>query len=149
MPRISKTISEFVVPAVSPDDTVTRAIEIMRSRRSDCALVMEDGRLVGIFTERDFLFRVAAKKRDPNATDMRSVMTADPDTLRARDNITYAINQMAVRGFRNIPIVDDSSRPTSILDIRQVIQHMSDVFAELDDQKHDPVADEWTDIGGG
>ena len=149
MQRISKTISEFVVPAVTPDDTAAKAIDIMRARRSDCTLVMERGRLVGIFTERDFLYRVAANKRDPSKTTMREVMTSDPETLRPRDSVAYAINQMAVRGFRNIPIVDDSGQPTSILDIRHIIEHISDVFGELDDQKHDPVADEWTDIGGG
>ena len=149
MQRISKTISEFVVPAVAPEDSATRAMEVMRSRRSDCALVMERGQLIGIFTERDFLYRVAAKKRDPGTTTIRDVMTASPATLRPRDNIAYAINQMAVRGFRNIPIVDDAGRPTSILDIRHVIEHISDVFGELDEGPSDPVDDEWTDIGGG
>ena len=149
MQRISKTISEFVVPVVAPKDTTTRAMEVMRARRSDCALVMERGQLKGIFTERDFLYRVAAAKRDPSTTMIREVMTPEPETLRPRDSIAYAINQMAVHGFRNIPIVDDAGRPTSILDIRHVIEHISDVFGDLDEQTADPIDDEWTDIGGG
>ena len=149
MQRISKTISEFVVPAVNSSDPVAKAIDIMRSRRSDCALVMEQGRLVGIFTERDFLYRVAAEKRDPSTTPVGEVMTREPETLRTTDNVAYAINRMVVRGFRNIPIVDDAGQPTSVLDIRHVIEHLSDVLGELDASERESGHDEWIDIGGG
>lgn len=149
MHRIKKTISEFVVPAVTPDDPVSKAVGIMHSRRSDCVLVLERGALVGIFTERDFMYRVAAEKRNPDKTVMRDVMTPEPETLRVGDSIAYAINRMAVRGFRNIPIVAEGERPISVLDIRHIIEHMSEVFDDLKTPDNEPEVDEWTDIGGG
>jgi hypothetical protein len=55
---------------------------------------------------------------------------------------------MALRGFRNVPVVDESGRPTSVLDVRIVMGHLIKVFAEV--EKEDPdVGDAWIDIGGG
>ena len=149
MQRIQKTVSHFVVPAVTPRDPVTKAVDIMRSRRSDCALVIDQGKLVGIFTERDFAFRVAAMRLDPKKTPIKDVMTTNPETLQPRDSIAYAINRMTIRGFRNIPIVDEYGRPMSVLDIRHVMEHIAEVFDDLEEPNPEPVDDEWTDIGGG
>lgn len=148
MQRIQKTIAEFVIPAIRPGDKVTKAIRLMKNRGSDCALVVEENRLVGIFTERDFLYRVIAEKRLPSETLVRDVMTPEPETLKSGDSIAYAINRMVLRGFRNIPIVDEDGRPISVLNIRHIMEHMNEVFAELDTTRTSQV-DEWTDIGGG
>jgi CBS domain-containing protein len=153
MQRIQKTISEFVsgrpAPAVAPDDHVAAAIDTMKSQRSDCVMVIDGDALVGIFTERDFLYRVAARQRNPKDTAVHAVMTPEPKTLRARDSIAYAINCMVLHGFRNIPIVDDEGRPISLLDVRSVISHIAEVFAEIEEGQSRPDVDEWTDIGGG
>jgi CBS domain-containing protein len=153
MRRIQRPIADFisqaVIAALSPDDNVTAAIEVMKANKWDCSLVIEGGALVGIFTERDFLYRVSAEQRNPAVTKLRDVMTPKPETLRARDAIPYAINRMVVRGFRNIPIVDDDGRPVAVLDVRDVVAHLTEVFAEVTDK---PVLerewDEWTDTGG-
>lgn len=151
MRSIQKSIAECIARAdfvsVGPDDRVTAAVSGMREKGTNCALVVERGVLIGIFTERDFLRRVAAEKRDPAAVAMREVMTPEPETLHAHDSVTYAINRMAVRKYRNVPIVDRYGRPTSVLDARLVMMHLIKVFAELDQSggEHDA----WIDIGGG
>jgi CBS domain-containing protein len=153
MQRIQKTISEFIsgrpVPLVGPDDDVATAIATMKSQRADCVVVVEGDALLGIFTERDFLYRVAARQRSPKDVPVRAVMTPDPRTLRPRDSIAYAINCMVLHGFRNIPIVDDEGRPSALLDVRSIISHIAEVFAEIEEGKSRPDVDEWTDIGGG
>src|SRR5688572_13222896 len=107
--RIQKSIAECIAPAdfvsVRPDDRVTVAVAAMRDKGTHCALVVKDDELVGIFTERDFLHKIAAERRDPAAVCLREVMTPAPETLRAHDCISYAINRMAVGRFRNVPIV--------------------------------------------
>lgn len=151
MRSIQKSIAECIARAdfvsVGPDEPVTAAVSGMREKGTNCALVVERGVLIGIFTERDFLRRVAAEKRDPAAVAMREVMTPEPETLHAHDSVTYAINRMAVRKYRNVPIVDRYGRPTSVLDARLVMMHLIKVFAELDQSggEHDA----WIDIGGG
>lgn len=159
MQRIQKTIAEFVVNtdmvSVGPEDTVSAALAVMAEHKSDSALIVgTDGQLVGIFTDRDFLNRVAAEKRDPNTTPVKDVMTPDPEALHATDCMTYAINRMAVRGYRNVPIIDADNKPLSVLDVRIVMMHLLKVFAQIqkDDEGHPPASDtedEWVDIGGG
>lgn len=151
MRRVQKTIAECIARAdfvsVAPDDPVTVAVAGMRDKGTHCALVVEGGVLVGIFTERDFLNRIAAEKRDPAAVPVREVMTAKPEALRPHDNVSYAIHQMAVRKFRNVPVVDGEGRPTSVLDVRLVMMHLLKVFAEIEQEGSEP--DGWVDIGGG
>lgn len=150
--QIQKSIGECIAASafakVSPDDFVATAVEAMLAAETDCVLVMDGERLAGIFTERDFLNRVSAEGRDPATTPMRIVMTADVDTLRSTDCVTYAINRMAEGGYRNVPVVDDEDHPTAVLDVRIVMGHLVKVFAEIEKQDPD-VGDEWIDIGGG
>lgn len=153
MPEIQRTISEFIatreVPAVRGDDYVVTAVAMMTDRPCDAVAVVEDDRVVGIFTERDFLNRVAAVHLDVRSTRIAEVMTPDPFTLRPRDAITYAINRMALRGFRNIPIVDDDGKPLALLTVRDVVGHLSELFQDLADGDGVETWDEWNDIGGG
>jgi CBS domain-containing protein len=151
---LQKTIKEFIrpgrVPQVGPEDTVATALEIMRAQHAYCVAVIDDGRLVGVFTERDFLNRVTAERRPIEGTRMTEVMTPDPVTLGVDDCISYAINKMAVGGFRNVPILDADGRTVTLLDTRDVIAHLSDLIDALDEQGAERVEDrEWTDIGGG
>ncbi|HTM22159.1 MAG TPA: CBS domain-containing protein [Kofleriaceae bacterium] len=151
---LQKTIKEFIrpgrLPQVGPDDSVATAIEVMRSQHAYCVAVIDAGRLVGVFTERDFLNRVTAERRPIAGTAMREVMTPDPVTLGVDDCISYAINKMAVGGFRNVPIVDADGVTVALLDTRDVVAHLSDLFDALDEQGSERVEDrEWTDIGGG
>ena len=151
MRSIQKSIGECIARAdfvsVGPDDPVMAAVTGMREKGTNCALVVENEKLIGIFTERDFLHRIAAETRDPGAVRRREVMTPGPEALRAHDSVTYAINRMAVRKYRNVPIVDRNGRPTSVLDARLVMMHLIKVFAELDQAGGDH--DAWIDIGGG
>jgi len=153
--RIEKTIHEFVrdVPfgTVRPEDPVTAAMALMLDKRLSCVVVTEGGRAVGIFTEHDFLKRVAAEKRDPATTKMRDVMSLKPESLKPNDRMNYAINRMAVRGFRHIPIVDDQGAPTSVLDVRMVMLHLLKLFAEAEREgaPANKGLDDGTEIGGG
>jgi CBS domain-containing protein len=149
---IGECIARVEFASVAPDQPVTDAVAAMLEKSTACALVIDGGALVGIFTERDFLNRVSAGQRDPKVTPVRAVMTPEPLTLREHDNVAYAINRMAEGGFRHVPIVDGEGRPTSVLDVRVVMLHLVKVFAERerDGQRGDgEVGAEWIDIGGG
>jgi len=94
-------------------------------------LVAEAGRLEGIFTTRDFLRRVAAKRLDPESVVLRDVMTPSPRTLAPSDPVAFAINWMAIEGFRNVPIVDDG-RLLGVLTFWDVMRQLGELFAELE-----------------
>ena len=111
--------------------TVGEAIERMLRRRQAGVLVVDpDGRLSGIFTERDVLTRVAGRGRDPQQTRLAEVMTADPDALSAGDRIAYAVHSMSVAGYRTIPLVDTDRRPIGVVTVSDVIRWLAGLFPE-------------------
>jgi CBS domain-containing protein len=110
---------------VNADAALGAAITRMHEVPTDCLLVTDGDRLVGIFTERDAVLKVAGVKLD--AFDVRDFMTRDPVVLRHDDTIAIAINKMAVGGFRHIPIVEDG-RPIGVVAARDVFRHILTVL---------------------
>jgi CBS domain-containing protein len=110
---------------VGPDTSVEVAITAMQEADADCVLVMEDDRLIGIFTDRDAVVKVAGKRLDDFR--VRDVMTADPVVLGHDDPIAIAIHKMAVGGFRHIPILD-GDRPTGVVTARDVFHHLAEAL---------------------
>jgi CBS domain-containing protein len=102
---------------------VDEAIRRMHDKAIDCVLVVEGGRLVGIFTDRDAVLKVAGTKA--GGRPISSVMTHDPVVLRHDETIAVALNKMAVGGFRHIPIVEDG-RPTGVVSARDVFHHLAE-----------------------
>ncbi len=136
MRRLEKTIGEIgwtrAVPRVEATAKVTQAFDAMSRETHDCVLVMRGDRLAGIFTSRDFLNRIAAVRADPASVTLDEVMTHDPQTLRPRDGIAFAINWMAIEGFRNVPIVDDDGSVLGVLTVWDVMRHLESIFDEID-----------------
>jgi CBS domain-containing protein len=110
---------------VQPDTSVDATIARMQDAEVDCVLVVADGRLVGIFTDRDAVAKAAGKPLD--AFHVSDFMTPDPVVLRHDDPIALAIHKMAVGGFRHIPIVEDG-RPTGVVTARDVFHHLAEQF---------------------
>lgn len=105
---------------------VNDAIRRMHDKGIDCVLVTEGSRLVGIFTDRDAVLKVAGQAGG-GARPIRDLMTHDPVVLRHDETIAVAINKMAVGGFRHIPIVEDG-RPTGVITARDVFHHLVDTL---------------------
>ena len=154
MHDIKKTVSEVAdagaPPVLAPNASVNDAIQALRASEWTAVLIAENGRLVGIFTERDLLYRVAAKRRPPATTLLSDVMTRDPWTLGPDDCVSYAIHDMAARGYSNIPVVTSDGAPTGLLGVRDLMVHLDEVFDELEapetSETDDPA---WIDHGGG
>ncbi len=90
------------------DGTVQEAAGLMRERNVGAILIIEDGRLLGIFTERDVVCRVVAEGRDPKATALGTVMTRDPDTAAPDMTALDALRLMQDGGYRHLPVVSGS-----------------------------------------
>ena len=136
MRRLEKTIREIgwthAVPRLDVGDRVAQAFDEMSREIHDCVLVMHGAELAGIFTSRDFLNRVAAVRGDPATIVLGDVMTPTPRTLRPRDPVAFAINWMAIEGFRNVPIVDEQGFLLGVLTVWDVMRHLDSVFLELE-----------------
>jgi CBS domain-containing protein len=112
---------------VSVGDAVA---SMMAMRRAAVLVVDADGRLQGIFTERDVLTRVVARGLGPLDTQVGQVMTWDPDALSVTDRVAYAVNRMSVAGYRTIPLVDANRRPVGVVTVSHIIKWMADLFPE-------------------
>ncbi|WP_375593629.1 CBS domain-containing protein [Algihabitans albus] len=104
---------------LAPSTTVKEAVQVMRDRHIGAVLVLEEQRLVGIFTERDVLTKVVAEERDPAATQISEVMTRDPDTVSPDDAAIDALDRMSTRGYRHLPVVA-GERVVAIVSIRDL-----------------------------
>jgi CBS domain-containing protein len=117
----------FTAPhSVDPTTAVADAIRQMHEEGTDCLLVCDRGRLVGIFTDRDAVVRVAGKRLD--AFDVRDFMTPDPAVLRHEDTLAVAVHKMAVGDFRHIPIVDESGSPVGVVAAADVFRHIANAL---------------------
>lgn len=113
-------------PSLHPTQTVAAAAAEMRKTSHGSAVVCEDDRLVGIFTERD-LMRVLATGQGLDQV-LRDVMTANPQTLGIDDRLIDAITAMDAGGYRRIPVVDAAHRPVGILDVKSVVHFLVELF---------------------
>lgn len=93
----------LVLPGATPVDEACRRMS--ERRAGSVAVVDESGRLVGIFTGRDAVGRVLARRRDPATTRLADVMTADPQTLSPEQSAIEALRLMWDGGFRHLPLV--------------------------------------------
>jgi CBS domain-containing protein len=91
----------------SPKTLVIEAAKLMAKRNVGAVMVVEDSRLVGIFTERDIAFRVVARGLDAQMTRIANVMTPAPDTVDPEKSFGHALLKMHDGGFRHLPVIED------------------------------------------
>ena len=117
---------------LSPNATVTDAIRAMQRDHRGCVLVTDDGtsksKLTGIFTERDVLFRIVDRGRNPAALPIGEVMTPDPEVVPVKSTIAYVLNLMSIGGFRHVPAVDEEHRPVFLVSVRDVVEFLVAAF---------------------
>src|SRR5207249_4187623 len=109
---------------VSPDATAIEVIRKMKDARLGCALVLESGKLVGIFTERDILNKLTGKQATAGTTAVKDLMSANPETLRESDSVAIALNKMSMGRYRHIP-VQKSDGAYSVTSIKHVLKYIA------------------------
>ena len=95
--------------SVSPDMTVCDAVQEMNRDKVGAVVVLEAGKLVGIFTERDVLVRVVAAGLNPKKTPIEKVMTRDPVTVESTTSIEQVMALFTDKRFRHLPVVDQGA----------------------------------------
>jgi len=137
MQRAIRTIIENQKPVTaSAEITVAAAARLMKEHRVGAILVIRDGELAGIFTERDALFRVIAEGRDPVKTRVAEVMTANPRTIAPDRPFGHALHLMYEGGFRHVPVVDNG-RPLGVVSARDALgPDLREFIADLDQRIH-------------
>jgi CBS domain-containing protein len=106
--------------SVDPETTVAEVARRMRKDDSDSVAVMSEGRLVGIITERD-LVRAIADGIDPNQVTAEVVMTSDPATVGADEDVAVVAVKMVRLGVRHLPVVNKAGKPIGLVSARNLV----------------------------
>ncbi|MCA9201855.1 MAG: CBS domain-containing protein [Planctomycetales bacterium] len=128
---------------VEPRDTIRHVFQVLKEQRRGCVLICQDEQLVGIFTERDALqWMVDGGDLDqPIETVMRRPVT----TLSGAAYVGTAIQKMSQAGFRRLPIVDESNKPTGVLTSKTIlhylVQHFPTIVYTLPPEPHHRMQD--------
>lgn len=129
--RLSE-LNHSATVTVGPDVTVSRAVELMKKKRISAVMVVDrkkPRRLLGLFTERDFLGR-ALGARGFGRLPVKKVMTLDPEALSPGDSVAYALNKMHVGRFRHVPLVDGDGVPVGMISARDLIDFICELCPE-------------------
>jgi CBS domain-containing protein len=125
--RIKSVMEREKMLVASPQTTVSDAAKQMAERSISAIIVVEHGVLVGIFTERDAVFRVIAQERDAGTTRLADVMTPAPLSVDPEHSFGYALRLMHEHGFRHVPVVEDG-KPVGMVTSRHALDPEMEEF---------------------
>ncbi len=114
--------------SVEPTITVYQAVEQMCERNIGGLLIVENGKLVGIFTERDYARKLILKGKSSKETPISELMTKSPFTVTADNTIEDCMTIMTQKHIRHLPVVD-GDKLTGIISIGDVVKQI------MEDQK--------------
>jgi CBS domain-containing protein len=136
---IETLIQNQRIVTIQMTSTVAETARLMQQCKIGAIMVVAQGRLSGIFTERDALFRVLAQGRDPQTTLLGEVMTRDPQSITKDKPFGHALHMMYEGGFRHVPVVEDGV-PIGIVSARDVLGPELEEFA-CDLQRREHIAE--------
>jgi len=120
--NIADLISNQETYGTEANQTVFEVVKAMVSRNIGAVPVLHDGRLVGIFSERDLMSRVVAEGLDPRTTQVEQVMTRDPLTVSPSESVENCMLLMRRHGFRHLPICE-GQRLIAVVSLRDILLH--------------------------
>jgi CBS domain-containing protein len=133
---IRDVMEERKLVTAPPQTTVSKAAKLMAKRNVGAVMVVDEGRLVGIFTERDAVFRVMARDLNSQTTRLVDVMTKAPITLAPDKSFGYALLIMHENGFRHVPVTE-SGKLIGVVSARNALDpDMEEFVSESQRRKH-------------
>lgn len=114
--------------SVSPDNTVYEALEVMVEKNVNALLVLENGKLVGIFTEKDYARKVILKGKASKETPIGEIMTKDLVRVSPNTSIDECMQLMTNKFIRHLPVLDEDNL-VGIISIGDLVKYI------IDDQK--------------
>jgi signal-transduction protein with cAMP-binding, CBS, and nucleotidyltransferase domain len=120
-------VAKQTIVCASAQSTVADAARQMQQAAVGTVMVVEKDQLVGIFTERDALFRVLAEGRDAESTRLSEVMTANPQTIHPDKLFGQALHMMHEAGYRHVPVVENGW-PIGMISARDALVPEMQIF---------------------
>ncbi len=112
----------LTVPMNTP---LSECVSLFQKHRIGSIIITdEDGRIAGIFTERDCILKVIARVESLETALVKDFMTPDPMRELPEATLAYALNLMSNGGFRHVPIVDQDDVPIGIVSVKDVVDYL-------------------------
>src|SRR5579863_4146095 len=128
--RICDLIKDQDIYQAELGDSVLETVRAMVERNIGAVPVLHNGKLVGIFSERDLMRRVVGEGREPASTCMAEVMTDDPLTISMNEDLENCMALMRRHGFRHLPVCYDGQL-VGMVSLRDILLHD---LSEKDDE---------------
>lgn len=110
---------------VPPTISVRDVVRMLVDNRVGCVLVLDQGNLAGIFTERDVLMKIGEKYAEWADRPVSDFMTSKVQSLSVTNKLAFALHRMDLGQFRHVPIVDEQNHPVGIISVRDVLQYLT------------------------
>jgi len=109
------------------------AVELMASAKVGSVVVVDDNRVVGIFSERDVMLRIVLEGRDAKRTKVEEVMTSRVHSISTQTMGDDALRIMIQEHIRHLPVVDERGRPQAIVSMRSLLEEkVKELHQQLD-----------------
>ena len=135
--RSVRSVVASQTPLTAPKTTtVVEAAHLMKAQGKGALMIVEGSKLIGIFTERDALFRVIAPGRNPETTVLSEVMTPQPQTIHPDEPFLHAMRIMHRGGFRHLPVAEHG-RPLGMVSARDALDDdLYELSVNLEQREH-------------
>lgn len=112
---------------VGPDTPLGEVVGALKAGRTGCALVVDNGELIGVFTEHDLLRRIDHRNRAWRDLPVRAVMTEKPRVIRSDESIAEALRRMDAGKHRHLPVVK-GREPVAVVSVRELLDAIASKF---------------------
>ncbi len=116
---------------VDPDASVRSAVQLMESESVGCVVVMEQGRPVGMLTDRDAALVVLSRRLDPGAVPVREVMRQPVQTIDADAPLAWALSVLRASRLRRLPVVEASGTLVGVLSLDDLLRLLATEVGDL------------------
>lgn len=123
-------VKGHAVYSIHPDSTVFDALSVLVDKNVGALIVLDNEKLLGIFSERDYARRVIVKGRASKETLIREIMTEHPIFVTENDSIEDCMVKMTEKHIRHLPVIDEQDRLVGMISIGDVVKHI------IDEQKY-------------
>ncbi len=113
---------------VTPQTSVRDVLHLLVQHQIGCVFVVEGGRPVGVFSERDALLRLNIRAEEFHARPVADFMTPGPKSLQEDTRLVYAVHQMELGGYRHLPIVDRDGCLRGVVSVRDILRYLTEKF---------------------
>jgi CBS domain-containing protein len=120
-----KSLKQHPPVTIDQAATIGHAMELMSAANVGAVLVVDDaGRLLGIFSERDLLKRIAGLQDGYRTLPITQFMTARPECVTTTDTLNFVLQKMDAGGYRHVPVLEDG-KPVSIISARDMLRFVT------------------------